>query len=155
MKKLSFKIIVTVLMIIVGFIVIQWLLPNQETTESGSVTIQIYNETSELVYEGTHDFEKGMYLYDVLDASFELTCANQNYEPDQTCNYTFTGFAYQGKVILGISNQAFSVITNWTNTFLAIEYYDQDTYVLAQKGPSRMALNDGDIIRISVRSVSA
>lgn len=155
MKKLSTKIIVSILMIILAWVIIRFLIPQDETMDSGDITIQIYNEDSELVYEGSHAFQKDMYLYDVLDASFDLTCGNQSYQADSTCSYTFTSFAYQGKIILGISNDDFSIISNWTDTFLAIEYFDANTFVLSQKGPSHIALKDGDIIRISVRSVSS
>lgn len=155
MKKLSTKIIVSIAMIILAWVVITYLIPQDETIDSGDITIQIYDGGDMLVYEGTHGFQEGMYLYDVLDASFDLICGNQSYQADPTCSYTFTSFAYQGKIILGISNDDFSIISNWTETFLAIEYVDSNAYILSQKGPSHIALKDGDIIRISLRSVSS
>lgn len=149
MKHLKLKLLITALVILIGFIAIRLLYVNNRADDMGSIYLVIQDEHEVIVFEGELDFEAGDSFYDILDRSFDLTCATASYEADPSCGYDFQGFAYQGKVILGIKGDDFELITNWSDTFLSFYHYNNEEKELATVGPSNIPFKDGDQFLIS------
>jgi len=148
MKPIQLKILISAIVIIVGVVLIRLFLFENRADQSGTIYLTITGENEEIVYEGELEFIEGDSFYDVLDRHFELTCATATYQPDEGCNYTFNSILYQGKVILGIKNDDFELMTNWSDTFLSFYYMENGEKKLATVGPSRLAFEDQDEILI-------
>ena len=100
----------------------------------GEITIQIINENDQLISEETYSFDEEDTLLEILDANYDITCANSNYQPT-TCNPE----SIFGTVILEIED----LTTNWTVDYIAI--YINDEY--STYGVDSIVLTDGDIYR--------
>jgi hypothetical protein len=151
MKKLAIKAFISIVSIAIVFVAIRLLSNNHEAVSDGFVHVTIVDGQGITVFEDDIEFFENETFYDVLNRSFDLTCANSSYQADPDCLYTFQGFGYQGKVLLGISNDDFAVLTDWYNSFLAFEQFDGETYYLSTAGPSHLQFANGDKIRISVK----
>ncbi|MDI6453347.1 hypothetical protein [Peloplasma aerotolerans] len=151
MKKLAIKAIVSIVSIAIVFVAIRLLSNNHEADDDGFVHLTIVDGSGITVFEDDIEFFEGETFFDILSRSFDLTCANASYQPDPECLYTFQGFGYQGKAILGISSDHFTIITDWYTSFLAFEQHNGETYYISTSGPSHLPFNDGDKIRISVQ----
>jgi len=152
MHKTAIKILISLVSILVVFVLIKMLTPEHVADHEGVIYLIIRSEDDLILFDDELPFYEGDSFYDILDRHFELTCANGSYQADPTCSYVFQGFAFQGRVILGIKNEQFEVMTDWYNLFLAFEYEHNDTYVLASQGPSNLAFEDQARFRISVRN---
>lgn len=152
MKNLVIKIIFSVVIIIAVFFAIRFFTNENLSLTEGSIQLTILDGEGEVVFDDELIFHEGDSFYDILERNFELTCANGSYQADETCTYEFQSFGFQGKVILGIENDEFSIISDWTNSFLAIEKYDGATYQLTTNGVSNLEFEDQDQFRISLKN---
>ncbi len=125
MKKWLFTAFVLVLTFVSLFIL------NAETVtpNSGTVTIVLQNGNT-IVKEETVSFTSGDTLLKVLSESFDVKCADLNYNAT-TCENT----SLTGTVILGLDD----VLTDWTHDYLAI--YVDGTY--STVGVDYIMLSDG------------
>jgi len=149
MKPIQLKILISAIVLIVGVVLIRLFLFENVADQKGTIYLTITGENEEIVFEGELEFYEGDSFYDLLDRSFDLTCGTATYQPDESCSYTFNSILYQGKVILGIKNDEFDLITNWSDTFLSFYYIEDGEKKLATVGPSRLAFEDQDEILIS------
>ncbi len=137
MKSIIQKIALSIALVLITVGLVYSITVNSDAVGSGSLQIIIVDENDVIVFDDQVTFESGDNLFDVLDRAFEIN----------STTYSF------GKIVLGISNEDFNVETNWTDNFLAFEQYDGTDFYLATQGVSNIEFNDGDQIRISVRSV--
>lgn len=149
MKQLYLKLLITAIVILIGFIVIRLLFVDNKAEENGSIYLYIQDENGVTVFEGEVAFETGDTFFDLLNREFDLTCATASYTEDPSCGYDFQSFAYQGKVILGIKGEDFDLMTNWNDTFLSFYHYNHQEKELATRGPSNIPYKDGDTFLIS------
>lgn len=152
MNKTATKILISVVSILVVLVLIRLIVPINTADSDGKIYLIILDSHEAIVFEGELSYLENDTFYDILDRHFELTCANQSYQADPTCGFSFQNFTHQGKVILGIKGDTFEVMTDWHQSFLAFEYELNDAFVLATQGPSNMPFNDQERFRISVRN---
>ncbi len=150
MKPIVIKIILTLAVLLFGFLVIEFVFDRDLIHEAGEVELIIMNENQEVLFHDFLAYEENESFFDVLNERFTLTCANQFYQPDDTCSFKFNVMGQENHVVLGIKSDDFEVITDWDNTFLNIEIYVDDTYVDANQGFDMIALDDVDKIRIVI-----
>lgn len=150
MKPIVLKIILTLAVLLFGFLVIEFVFDRDLIHEAGEVELIIMNENQEVLFHDFLAYEENESFFDVLNERFTLTCANQFYQPDDTCSFKFNVMGQENHVVLGIKSDDFEVITDWDNTFLNIEIYVDDTYVDANQGFDKILLDDVDKIRIVI-----
>lgn len=150
MKPIVIKIILTLAVLLFGFLVIEFVFDRDLIHEAGEVELIIMNENQEILFHDILAYEENESFFDVLNERFTLTCANQFYQPDDTCSFKFNVMGQENHVVLGIKSDDFEVITDWDNTFLNIEIYDNDTYIDANQGFDKILLDDVDKIRIVI-----
>ncbi len=153
MKSIILKIVVSILVVSIAAILVYRLNDSNQATSDGSVRIVIIDELGNTVFDQDVVYQKDDNFFDAINREFNLTCASSSYEADDTCSYDFKGFGYQGKVLLGIANDDFSVQTDWQNSFLKFEIYDENEYHLTTQGVSDLSFVNQDKIRISYASV--
>lgn len=107
--------------------------PNPSAVD-GYITFILVDEQQAEVINERIDFKEGETLYDVLQRHYKVVCADELYQPDDTCAYS----SLFGKAILEVE----TIKTDWTNNFLSL--YINDEY--ASFGVSQLEFNDGDII---------
>lgn len=144
LKKPILKFILSLVVVLMGIVIIRLISENHRAEADGTIHLLIIDLEGETVFDDHIPFYQGDSFYDVLDRSFELTCATATYQQDETCSFTFNNFAYQGKVILGIKNQDFELISDWSNTFLSFHIYNGTDYILSTIGPSNIPFEEGD-----------
>lgn len=152
-KHLLIKLIITFGVVLIAIVVGRLLWIENIATDEGEIHLEIIDQEGIVVFDDVLIYQEGDTFFDILDRYFDLTCANASYAADPTCSYTFTSFAYEGKVILGISGEGFSVASDWSNTFLAFYVKHEDDYVLSTLGPSQIPFEDQDEFRIVLESV--
>ncbi|MDY0074409.1 MAG: hypothetical protein RBR75_00795 [Acholeplasmataceae bacterium] len=148
MKHLKLKIFISVIVVLIGLVLVRFLTMDNRAESDGIIYLYIEGENQVVVFEGELEFYQGDTFFDVLDRAFELTCANASYQPDTTCSYTFQ-VGYQSKVILGIKNDDFELMTDWTHTFLSIYLYNDGIKELSTLGASNIPYQDEDTFLIS------
>lgn len=153
MSHVKVKIIISVMVILVALVTIRLLTVENVSTDEGSIYLYITDQNQDTVFEGELSYIEGDSFYDILDRHFDLTCATQTYQPDETCSYSFTTPGAKGKVILGITGEGFSVMTNWTDYFLAFYTYDDGEKRLTTVGPSNIPFQDGDQFMICYETI--
>ncbi len=153
MKHLWTKIIITLGVIVIAFVVGRLLFVDNRASDEGTIHLELIDDEGTIVFSETLSFQEGDTFFDILNRHFDVTCANQSYEADPSCEYTFSSFAFQGKVILGISGEDFSLMSDWSNTFLAFYVKHEDAFVLSTSGPSQIPFDDGDEFQIVLESV--
>lgn len=147
LKKNSFKIIITLVMLGALTGVFLWLdqasSPGEVETDDAIGTIQflLFDEDESMVIDDQINIYQGDTLYTVLDRHYEIVCADRQYQPDPSCSHRFLN----GYVILGIEG----IESNWTDTVLSIYVNDY----LSNYGVSMIDLEDGDLIVIRKRQV--
>lgn len=154
MKTTALKIVVSIIVVLTSAILVHFLTVSNQASSDGSLRIIIVDENGSTVFDDDVIFKENDNFYDVLQREFDLTCASSSYQPDATCSYDFQSFTAEGKILLGIANDDFDVITDWSLSFLAFELFDGTDYYLATQGVSNIEFHDQDQIRISFRSVS-
>jgi hypothetical protein len=150
MKPIVVKIILTLAVLLFGFLVIEFVFDRDLIHEAGEVELIIMNENEEVLFHEILPYLENESFFEILDDRFTLTCANQFYQPDDTCSFKFNVMGQENHVILGIKSDDFEVITDWDNTFLNIEVYSNGTFVDANQGFDMIELDDIDKIRIVV-----
>ena len=150
MKPIVIKIILTLAVLLFGFLIIEFVFDRDLIHEAGEVELIIMNENEEVLFHEILPYLENESFFEILDDRFTLTCANQFYQPDDTCSFKFNVMGQENHVILGIKSDDFEVITDWDNTFLNIEVYSNGTFVDANQGFDMIALDDIDKIRIVV-----
>lgn len=136
------KILLTLIAVVFGYLTFTFLLPNQEANADGFIVFVLVDENGETVVHEEIEYFTGDSIFDILDRNYQVVCADNFYEPDETCSYDS---AY-GKAILEIQE----VKTDWNNNFLAL--YINDEY--ATYGVSKLPYKDGDIISFKWTSLS-
>jgi hypothetical protein len=152
MKQIVMKLFLSIIMILGLIFTIRFIYQDNLATSDGSIHLIILDIDETVLFDGDLAFFEGDSFFDILNRNFLVTCANQNYQIDSGCEYTFNSFAYKGKVILGIKNEDFDIITDWYHSFLAIEVNKGNGYYLATEGVSNIKFNDQDLFKISVRN---
>jgi hypothetical protein len=153
MKKFAVKFIVSIIALASVFTAIKLLQTNSHTLESGEIELTLVDIDGTVVYEEWIAFEEGMTFYDVLQAHFELTCANASYQADDTCSYTFSSFGSSDKVILGLKGTTFELMTDWQHTYLSLYLWDGSEFRLTPQGVMQLVFEDQDRIKITVEEV--
>lgn len=153
MKKTAIKIIISLILLSVVFIVAKLISNNYTANEDGSIHLIIVDELGETVFDEAVEYYKDDTFFDLLNRKFVLTCANQMYQSDETCSYEFVIMGQKNRVLLGIKNESFEIITDFNQTFIQIETYIDDAFVISSLGVSQLEFNDGTIIRLSVKRV--
>jgi len=152
MKNIVYKILLSIIMILGLIFTIQLMYEDNKATSDGTIYLTILDIDDQIKFEGELEFFEGDSFYDILKRNFTLTCANQNYQQDSTCEYQFNSILYKGKVILGIQNEDFLLITNWYQRFLAIEIDKGNGFYLATESVSNIKFSDKDHFKIQVRN---
>ncbi len=155
MKPLYLKIFLTIAVLLLGYVIIEFVFNRDVIIYDGEVELTIIDESGITVFEQVVYYEKDQTFFDILNDKFDLTCANRSYQEDPTCSYEFKLFSQNHHVILGIKNESFEIMTDWQNTFLNIEIYDGTNYVDSTVGVDGISLNDIDKIRIIVDKVGS
>jgi len=150
MKPIIVKIILTLAVLLFGFLVIEFVFDRDLIHEAGEVELIIMNENEEVLFHEILPYLENESFFEILDDRFTLTCANQFYQSDDTCSFKFNVMGQENHVILGIKSDDFEVITDWDNTFLNIEVYNNGTFIDANQGFDMIELDDIDKIRIVV-----
>jgi len=135
------KVIITAVMVIILGVMIYFLntqSPSEITTEEkiGEIHFRLYNEDDTLVIDDMLNLYHDDTLFTILNRHYDLVCADRNYQPDDTCSYSFIN----GYVLLGIDD----IESDWYTTVLSI-YVNGD---LAVEGVSGIDPKDGDVITI-------
>jgi hypothetical protein len=138
MKVIALKIIVSLIVISIAAFLVHYFFIQNQASKDGTFHLIIMDASEEIVYEGDLDFFEGDTFYDVLDRNFELT----------TQLPTFLGI-----VIIGIKNDQFTILTNFTDDFLAIEVYEDGLYRKTAEGAVLIEPEDGQMYRLRVENV--
>jgi hypothetical protein len=162
LNKLTTKSILSLVALFVAVFVIGMIGVESRASADGHINLIIEDADGVILYDEALPYFEGETFYDVLKRTFSLTCANASYQPDETCSYAFVlgpqinGSSLQSdKVILGIQGDAFELMTNWTDDFLAFEVLKDDSYILTSQGPSNMHFENGQTFRIKVKSTQS
>jgi len=150
MKPIVLKIILTLAVLLFGFLIIEFVFDRDLIHEAGEVELIIMNENEEVVFHEILPYQENQSFFEILDDRFTLTCANQFYQPDDTCSFKFNVMGQENHVVLGIKSDDFEVITDWDNTFLNIEVYSDGTFVDANQGFDMIELDTVDKIRVVI-----
>jgi len=138
MKGIVLKVIVSLIVLSIAAFLVHYFFIQNQASKDGTFHLIIMNASEEIVYEDDLDFFEGDTFYDVLDRNFELTI-----QPP-----TFLGI-----VIIGISSNEFTILTNFTDDFLAIEVYEDGVYRKTAEGAVLIEPEDGQLYRLRVESV--
>lgn len=149
MKKIILKIVLTLVALLLGYIIINVIMGDGKTDDDGSFELIILDSNQDVVYNEVLNYVEGQTFFDVLNENFELTCANRFYKADDTCSYKFSVMQYKNHVILGIKSDDFEIMTDWENTFLKIEIYNNNNYVKSESGFDYVDIEENKKIRIS------
>lgn len=150
MKPIVIKLILTVAVLLFGFLIIEFVFDRDLIHEAGDIELIIMNEDQEVLFHEILSYEENESFFEILNERFTLTCANQFYQIDHTCSFTFNVMGQENHVILGIKSESFEMMTDWDNTFLNIEIYDGETFIDANQGFDMIQLENIDKIRIIV-----
>jgi len=138
MKSIALKIAVSLILLSIAAFLVHYFYNQNQASADGSIHLIIVDASEQILYEGDLEFFEGDTFYDVLDRNFELT----------TQPPTFLGI-----VIIGIQNDDFSLMTNFTDDFLAIEIFDGTAYRKTAEGAVLIEPEDGQIYRLRVENV--
>jgi len=138
MKGIALKIIVSLIVISIAAFLVHYFFIQNQASKDGTFHLIIMNASEEIIYEDDLEFFEGDTFYDVLNRNFELT----------TQPPTFLGI-----VIVGIKNDQFTILTNFTDDFLAIEVYQDGIYRKTAEGAVLIEPEDGQIYRLRVENV--
>lgn len=150
MKPIVLKIVLTLAVLLFGFLVIEFVFDRDLIHEAGEIELLIMNEDQVILFHEILPYEENESFFELLNERFTLTCANQFYQPDNTCSYQFNVMGQENHVVLGIKSDDFEVITDWDNTFLNIEIYDGKNFIDANQGFDMIELNEIDKIKIVI-----
>ena len=139
MKGIALKVIVSLIVLSIAAFLVHYFFIQNQASNDGTFHLVIMDASETIVYEGDLEFFEGDTFYDVLDRNFELT----------TQPPTFLGI-----VIIGIENDEFTILTNFTDDFLAIEVYDDGEYRQTAEGAVLIEPEDGQLYRLRVEQVS-
>lgn len=155
MKPIYLKIILTIVVLLLGYLIIEFIFDRDLILSDGHIELEIIDEQGTTVFNEIIPYQEDQTFFDVLNESFELTCANRSYQPDPTCSYEFKLFSQTHHIILGIKTDSFDIMTDWDHTFLNIEIYDGTKYVDSTIGVDGINLNEINKIRILVDEVGS
>jgi len=139
MKGIALKFIVSLIVMSIAAFLVHYFFIQNQASNGGTFHLIIMDASEQIVYEGDLEFFEGDTFYDVLDRNFELT----------TQPPTFLGI-----VIIGIANDAFTILTNFTDDFLAIEVFEDGLYRKTAEGAVLIEPEDGQLYRLRVEQVS-
>lgn len=150
MKPIVLKIILTFAVLLFGFLIIEFVFDRDLIHEAGEIELIIMDENQEILFHEILPYEENQTFFDVLNERFTLTCANQFYQPDDTCSFKFNVMGQENHVVLGIKSEAFEIVTDWDSTFLNIEIYNGENFIDANQGFDMIELDQVDKIRIVI-----
>lgn len=107
----------------------------------GGIHIEIVNQEGVIVINDYYDFKEETSLFDILQANYEIGCADSSYSMDYTCEY----IVLNNHMILGVED----VETDWWNSFLEITIDD----VESQYGSDSIMLLDNTTYRLTYTSL--
>ena len=128
MKKLIYSLVI-ILVSITSFFMYQYLDANDV---DGTITVIVIDESGNEIINDEIGFLLEDELFDLIETSYEVGCANSNYKLSDDCEAT----VLQNRVLLKINE----VETDWMNTYIAI--YVNDEY--STKGIDLIPLKDGN-----------
>ena len=138
MKGIALKIAISLILLSIAAFLVHYFYNQNQALADGSFHLIIMDASEQILYEGDLEFFEGDTFYDVLDRNFELTT-----QPP----------SFLGIVIIGIANDDFSLLTNFTDDFLAIEIFDGTAYRKTAEGAVLIEPEDGQIYRLRVENV--
>lgn len=150
MKPIFIKIILTIAVLLLGYMIIEFVFNRDVIHDAGFVELILIDKDDRVVYQKVLYYEENQTFFELLNEHFELTCANQFYQPDNSCSYQFSIMGQQQHIILGIKSNTFEMMTDWDKTFLNIEIYDGNAYVDSSVGVDMIDLDEIHKIRILV-----
>ena len=110
-NKLSFKILISLVVLLVGLVGIYLLSPNNNAKSDGIIHLKVLDINEEVVFNNELSFNTGDSFYDILSNNFTIICADGSYNPDPTCSYEFNFITYKERIVLGIKNDDFEIIS--------------------------------------------
>lgn len=153
MNKIVVKLIISIIALSSVFTAIKLLQTDNHSASSGDLHLILEDGLGNVVFDDWIAYEEEMTFFDILHQHFDVTCANANYQADESCSYTFSSFGTSDKVILGIKGTNFELITDWQHTYLSIYQWDGLSYVLSSQGVMQLEFSDQDTIKIKVQEV--
>jgi hypothetical protein len=153
MKKTAIKIIISILALAIVFGAVKLLSNPHVAQEDGSIHIIILDEEGVILFDDDVSFYVDDTFFDVINRKFNLTCANRYYQQDQSCSYEFVVMDQKNRVLLGIQNETFEIMTDFNQTFIQIEVLNDSTFVLATQGVNQLKFEEGSTIRLSVKRI--
>lgn len=142
------KLLVSGVVVILALVSLVFLRPNNSAKGDGSFKLIIIDLKDDYLFEDDLIFFKDESFYDVLKRNFEIICADRNYNPDCECSYEFNLITHKERVVLGIKDDSFELITSWQNDFLAFYEQIDDNLVLLNYGVNNISFYDDDIFVI-------
>ncbi len=147
MKKTLIKITLTVFVVAILVLVIQYFSQTGKAESDGTIIFVLIDESGEEIIRQSVDYtrlkEDGdpNTLFDILNSEFNVVCAGAMYQKDETCSHSFTN----GHVILSVE----TVETDFFNSY--IEIYHNGVY--SNKGISLIEFKDKDVIELRYKQV--
>lgn len=134
MVKNILKISSIIIVVILGIFIVSHLSKEEESDSDGYINFILLDENEIEVINTELPFYIGDSLFDVIDRNYDVSCADEFYNIDETCSYV----SVFGVAILSIED----VKTDWNNNFLSL--YQNGVY--ANKGVSTLSFESGDVI---------
>lgn len=128
------KLVLTIIVLSIGAFGFFWYGPSVTTEDGAEFTIIIVDEFDVIIYQETHVASEDDTLFEIMDETFSVSCANASYQPS-TCDTT----PLFGTILLGIDD----LETDWSTDYIAI--YINDEY--SNYGIDQISINDGDVFR--------
>ncbi|MCK9235519.1 MAG: hypothetical protein WC225_01710 [Acholeplasmataceae bacterium] len=150
MKQNLSKIILTIVVLLFAFILFEFVFKPEPSFPDGEFELIIAGSDENIHYQNTLTYGKEDTLYSLLKTNFALTCANQFYQPDTTCQYQFNVLGQKNHIILAIQGENFILVSDWGTTFLKLEIDEGSGFYVATVGFDRVDLSVVERIRISL-----
>ena len=154
MKKIAHKFIISIVALAIVFVAIYFINKNDQTKDEGQIHLIIENEEGFIVFESDLIFYQNESFFDILERHFQITCANHLYQQDTSCSYSFSILGVSNRVLLGIKNDDFELMTDFNQTFIQIEILGSLGYYPATQGVDNLKFEDGSSIKLVSKRVS-
>lgn len=133
------KVFVTLAMMAIMAIALFLYDQSLENSTAGTLTITL-SDAGETIHEASHPFTEDDTLYTLLDAHYEIRCADANYQPSDRCeSLSFTGV--EGRILMHVNE----LETDWFTSYIEISLNGQK----ANYGMDQLPLDDGDWVDLN------
>lgn len=114
-----------------------------EPNAAGTLTLTL-SEAGVLIHESNHTFTEDDSLYTVLEANYDIQCADASYAPTDVCEpLSFSGV--EGRILMHVNE----LETDWFTSYIEISVNGNK----ANYGIDQLPLKDGDIIDLNAVSL--